>query len=96
MQKLIFIYFIAINIVSFIVFAFDKLMAKMDKRRISEQRLHFFTMIGGFIGSSISMILFSHKVSKPTFFTKHLVIVLFWIIGVVIYFTQIDELNFLL
>ena len=96
MQKLIVYSILGINMISFFVFAYDKLMAKMDRRRVSEKNLHFLTMIGGFVGSSLSMILFHHKVSKKTFFTKHLVIVLFWIIGIVIYFTQIDELNFLL
>lgn len=96
MHKLLVIYFIVINIMAFIIFAFDKLMATQNRRRVSEKKLHFFSMLGGFVGSSLSMMLFRHKTVKSSFLNKHITIIVLWIIWIFIYFTQIDELNFLL
>jgi len=95
MQKLILWYFLFINIISFFIFALDKLKAKMGKRRVSEKTLHTLSFLGGFVGSSLSMSIFSHKISKKSFLTKHIFIVLIWIISIVVYFTKFDEMNFL-
>jgi len=96
MQKLLVLYFIVINLSSFIIFAFDKFMAVQNRERVSEKKLHFFSMLGGFVGSSLSMILFHHKTAKSSFLNKHITIIFLWIVWIIIYFTQIDELNFIL
>jgi len=94
MRTLILIYFIIINLIAFLVFAFDKLKAKMGGRRVSEKTLHTLSFLGGFIGSTLSMFIFSHKVSKKEFITNHIFIILFWVLSTVVYFTQVDEINF--
>ena len=44
------IYFcIVINIITFLVFGFDKWQAKKNKRRISEFKLLFLTSVGGLL-----------------------------------------------
>jgi uncharacterized membrane protein YsdA (DUF1294 family) len=95
MQKIILFYFLFINAVAFMVYAFDKYRSLKGNSRISERELHTFAMIGGFFGATLSMALFKHKTSKSSFLVKHILIILIWIIGTVYYFTQINTLNFL-
>lgn len=95
MQKVLFAYFIFINITAFIVYWVDKAFAKSSKRRISEKELHTFALLGGFLGASLSMFVFKHKVSKPSFLVKHIFIILLWIAAIVYYFTAFDEINFI-
>lgn len=65
--QIIFCYFILINLISFSIFGIDKNKAKNNKYRIPEATLLTTVLIGGFIGASIGMILFKHKLSKPKF-----------------------------
>lgn len=95
MQKFILLYFILINIFSFILFSFDKYKSRVGARRTSERRLHTFSLLGGVVGTTLSMILFRHKVSKSSFLLRHSLILIVWIVGLIIYFTQLNELNFL-
>ena len=95
MQKVLFAYFVFINVVAFVIYWLDKLFAKSSKERISEKELHAFSLLGGFLGASLSMFLFKHKVSKSSFLLKHIVIILLWIGAIVLYFTAFDEINFL-
>ena len=96
MQKLYFYYFIAINVITFLLYAYDKYKAKTDsKHRVSEKKLHLCSLLGGFIGASFSMVIFRHKVSKKSFMFRYYGIVSFWIIWVYVYFHYINPLNFL-
>lgn len=95
MQKIILFYFIFINFLTFFVYSIDKWFAKRGDSRISERELHTFSLIGGFLGATLSMTLLKHKTNKSVFLIKHSVIILFWILGLAYYFTQINELNFL-
>ena len=94
-QKVILFYFLFVNAAAFLVYAFDKYRSVKGNSRISERELHAFSMIGGFLGATLSMALFKHKTNKSTFLLKHILIILVWIAGSVYYFTQINELNFL-
>jgi len=94
-QKIILIYFVFINILTFVIYAIDKFLAKGSKSRISERELHTFSIIGGFLGATLSMAIFRHKTSKNSFLIKHIVILVSWIALIVYYFTQINELNFI-
>lgn len=67
------IYIILISLGSFFLYAYDKLKAlnlSKNSRRVSELRLLFSTLIGGTIGSAMAMILFRHKIKKPSFIIK--------------------------
>lgn len=66
-NKYILIYFIAINLFSFILFFLDKRKAKKDKWRIKESTLHFTSFLGGSIGSISAMLMFHHKTKKLKF-----------------------------
>jgi uncharacterized membrane protein YsdA (DUF1294 family) len=63
--------------------------------RISERELHTFSLIGGFLGASLSMALFRHKISKPSFLIKHILIMLVWIAAIIYYFTQVNPFPFM-
>jgi uncharacterized membrane protein YsdA (DUF1294 family) len=95
MQKAILIYFIFINIAAFLVYSFDKYRARIGASRISEKELYTFSIIGGFLGASLSMALFRHKINKVSFLLRHIVIIILWIIAILYYFLEFNELNFL-
>jgi uncharacterized membrane protein YsdA (DUF1294 family) len=95
-QKAIFIYFTFVNIVAFLVYAYDKYRStKRGASRISEKELHTFSLIGGFLGATLSMALFRHKISKVSFLLKHIFIMILWIAWILYYFFDLNELNFL-
>lgn len=67
------IYIIFISLVSFFLYAYDKLKAlnvSKNNRRVSELKLLFSTLIGGTVGSVVAMLLFRHKIKKPSFIIK--------------------------
>jgi uncharacterized membrane protein YsdA (DUF1294 family) len=94
-EKAILIYIIFVNIAAFVVYTFDKYRSRVGASRISEKELHTFSLIGGFLGATLSMALFRHKTSKVSFLLKHIAIMLVWIIGVVYYFFVLNEFNFI-
>ena len=95
MQKLILFYALFINVVAFILYAYDKYRARRGARRVSEKTLHLVAIYGGFIGATLSMILFRHKVKKSSFLLWHIAIVVLWVGGLLFYFGELNALNFL-
>lgn len=75
-----------INLVTFIIFGWDKRLAMKHKRRISENTLLGLTFIGGTLGAISSMLIFRHKISKKSFLLKLGGIILIQAIG--IYFLE--------
>lgn len=68
MIKILYTYILIINIISLIIMGLDKYKAIKKKRRISENTLLFFSIIGGSIGILLGMTTFRHKVRKPKFY----------------------------
>ena len=62
--KIIIIYLIIINIIGFLAMGIDKHKAKMGNRRIPENTLFLFTVLGGGIGTISGMYVFRHKTKK--------------------------------
>ena len=54
-------YLAAVNILLCALMGTDKLLAKMQKRRIPEKTLFLFTLLGGGIGGTLGMYVFHHK-----------------------------------
>ena len=52
---------------AFLLFGWDKLMAKLRRRRISEAALLGCALLGGSAGAALGMALFRHKTRKPLF-----------------------------
>ena len=61
------LYLILINIITFALYAIDKLNAKTDSWRISERMLILFAAAGGSIGALLGMYICRHKTRKPKF-----------------------------
>jgi uncharacterized membrane protein YsdA (DUF1294 family) len=72
---ILFYLFIILNIIAFIVIGYDKYLAKVQKRRISEKMLLSFVAFGGTIGAGIAMLFFRHKTAKKSYLLKFWVIV---------------------
>ena len=64
MSKIILIYLIIINIITFLIFGLDKLFAILKKSRVSEKTLLFLSIIGGCFLELFGMYLFNHKIRK--------------------------------
>jgi uncharacterized membrane protein YsdA (DUF1294 family) len=95
MERVIFFYFLFINLVTFFIYGYDKFVSQhTKKRRISEKELHTFAIIGGFLGATLAMAFFHHKISKRSFLLKHIAILFLWIALIIYYFTQLNTLNF--
>lgn len=73
-------YLIIINIISFLLYGYDKSMAIKGKRRISEYHLLIFSLFGGCIGSIIGMKVFHHKTKKIKFWILNILFTFLWII----------------
>ncbi|MEG1312561.1 MAG: DUF1294 domain-containing protein [Romboutsia sp.] len=65
MDKLLYIYFIIINLIGFYIMYIDKRKAIENKWRVSESTLISIAIIGGSLGSLLGMYTFRHK-------TKHI------------------------
>ncbi|MFY9283526.1 MAG: DUF1294 domain-containing protein [Miniphocaeibacter sp.] len=78
--KLIYSYFVFINILTFVFYGVDKYKASKNQYRISEFFLLSLVVIGGFLGSSFGMLLFKHKLSKKKFITTIIVSTVFYML----------------
>lgn len=65
--KLLLIYMIFVNVVTFLVYGVDKLKAKQSWWRISENTLIALALIGGSIGALLGMYLWRHKTQHKKF-----------------------------
>lgn len=66
-EKCILVYLIIINLISFIIFALDKLYAIKKKWRYKEVTLLGLCFCGGSLGGFLAMHLFKHKTKKKVF-----------------------------
>ena len=73
-------YLIIINIVTFVIYGYDKWAAINKKHRISEVMLYFLGLIGGFVGSLIAMQFFRHKTRKIRFYVLNILYFIIWIL----------------
>ncbi|MDD2537059.1 MAG: DUF1294 domain-containing protein [Candidatus Absconditabacteria bacterium] len=80
-RKILLIYFLLINIITFLLRGIDKWKAILKKRRISEKILLIFCALGGRLGAILAMEAFRHKTVKGKFLIWFYGIVILWIIG---------------
>lgn len=66
-MPLILLLLILLNLITFIVFGYDKQLAKNRKNRISERSLFLLLFFGGIIGGILGMLVFRHKTNKKSF-----------------------------
>ena len=82
--KNILIYFLVMNIITFLLMGYDKHEAKVNQWRISEKALFLFCLFGGSIGVICGMYAFRHKTQK-WYFKIGFPLILIIQIGVIIY-----------
>ena len=68
MEKWFIYYLLVVNLLTFLVYGMDKLLAKMQKWRISEKILLGFAAFGGSVGAFAGMRCFHHKTRKAKFY----------------------------
>lgn len=67
MQSGVIYILLALNAVSFLLFAVDKIAAKKDWRRIPERGLILSVLCFGGVGALLAMYIFHHKTKKTMF-----------------------------
>lgn len=87
-HRWLFIYLLAVNVITFLVFAVDKLKAIRKKSRIRIVTLLGLAMIGGSVGGLLSMFLFHHK-TKKDYFTEGLPLMLLMQFAVIFCFMNL-------
>lgn len=75
-------YLVIINIICFLIYGLDKLLAIYNKRRVSERCLFFFSFISGGFGGLFGMCVFRHKTKKVKFYLWNglMIMIYFYII----------------
>jgi len=63
----IFYLYAIVSLITFILYAIDKSAARRNAWRISEDKLHFFALAGGWPGALIAQQLLRHKTKKESF-----------------------------
>jgi uncharacterized membrane protein YsdA (DUF1294 family) len=56
-----------INVITFLVYGYDKFQAKQGGWRVPEKVLHGLALAGGFLGGWLGRVVFHHKTRKPIF-----------------------------
>ncbi|WP_166921415.1 DUF1294 domain-containing protein [Flavobacterium poyangense] len=87
-MKVLLVYFLIVNSLTFFFAGYDKYLAVKNKRRIPENTLFTMALIGGSIGLLLAMVLFRHKTSKTSFIVKFLIIILIQILFVLLKITN--------
>lgn len=67
MLFLLFFCWLSICMATFVVYSFDKIMAKYGRWRVPESLLLSLAIFGGAMGALMSMTLFRHKTQKNIF-----------------------------
>lgn len=81
MKQIFFTYLIVINLFAFIIYAVDKLKAKLDKWRVSEKILLSSSLLGGFLGGLLAMKIFRHKTKHWYFWCVNFLSLVVWAIA---------------
>ena len=66
-QNILIIYFVTINVATFLTFGIDKWKAKHSKMRIREAALLILAVLGGSIGALLGMQVWHHKTQHKKF-----------------------------
>jgi len=65
--SLYWIWLVALSIITFLLYGYDKGQAKLGGLRVPEIVLHVLALLGGFPGGWLGRAVFRHKTRKPVF-----------------------------
>ena len=82
------IVYLAINLVTILVYAKDKYSAKNNRWRTPEATLHLLSLIGGWPGALFSQRVLRHKISKNEFVRVYWVTAFFNLSGLLVMYTE--------
>jgi uncharacterized membrane protein YsdA (DUF1294 family) len=85
----IWIYLLAINVLTFISFWLDKRLSGRSTRRISEASLLVLCLFGGTAGGWVASRKFRHKTYKRTFRAKFAIVVFIQVVVLIILFLRV-------
>jgi uncharacterized membrane protein YsdA (DUF1294 family) len=85
-RTIIFVWYLAVSVVTVLAYGVDKSAAQGDRWRVKESTLHMLALVGGWPGALIAQSVFRHKSRKPSFqagfkvtvVLNCLALVLFW------------------
>ncbi len=80
------IYLVIINFLGFIIMGIDKLKAKRGSRRVPENTLFMFTILGGGVGTILGIYIFRHKTKKKKFTVGMPIILIIEVLLFILYF----------
>lgn len=89
MLPIIFYCFLALNLLTFIIYGIDKLKAKNAKWRISEATLILLAIIGGSIGAWLGLQVWRHKTQHKKFYIGIPVILILQVVATIYVLTLI-------
>lgn len=85
--RVLIIYYLLINVVTFAAYGIDKSKAIRNQWRIPEASLIMMAFLGGFIGAPLGMLMFHHKTKKlkfriliPVACILHIILIIFLVI----------------
>lgn len=92
MTQYVIYYLGAVNVLSGILFFWDKRAAKNGLRRVPEMRLHLFELMGGVFVNWILMYTIHHKNKKFSYYAVTYLLLFLWI-AAIIYWENIFLIN---
>ncbi len=84
------IYLLIINFASGILFAYDKLAAWKNRRRIPEFTLHLFELMGGIFANILLMYTLRHKNRKLSYWIWTWLMMIGWIMIIYLIFINFE------
>lgn len=89
LEKFLCVYLLVINVITFLIFGFDKMKAITHQWRIPEKTLLLFSFMGGCLGAWMAMLLFRHKIKDRSFLPYIILITIVWIIVIIVFLPNI-------
>jgi uncharacterized membrane protein YsdA (DUF1294 family) len=80
---------IAITVVTFLIYGYDKAIAGSGRTRVPEKVLLALTFAGGTVGALVAMPVFHHKTIKKEFRLRFWLVVAVQIVVIVVYYALI-------
>lgn len=84
LSLVVLVWLVAMNVGAVAVYGYDKAIAGKGVRRIPENTLHLFTLLGGDVGAYLAMEVFRHKTVKSSFRSVFWLIVALHVIVIVL------------